>query len=212
MLARPNSILDDSVPLKGSEILLLEDDAPFRKRLASYLRQLGAEVTETGLLEEARRQLRDLRFEFALVDLHLPDGEVLGLLRDGAFSENTGVVVMTAFGGVKQAVEAMRLGAGDYVTKPFEPEELPIAFARCRSLRLAARRAEHRVTEITADVDQIFFGQSLKDVRTRLDIVVATDRRLERRLPPVLIEGETGTGKSILARWLHRQGPGRPSH
>jgi DNA-binding NtrC family response regulator len=207
MPARPNSIFDDSASLTGCEILLLEDDAPFRKRLASYLKQMGAEVTEAGLLEEARRQLRDLRFEFALVDLHLPDGDVLGLLREGAFSENTGVVVMTAFGGVKQAVEAMRLGAGDYLTKPFEPEELPIAFARCRSLRLAARRAEHRAAETTADAEQIFFGQSLKDVRTQLELIVATERRLERQLPPVLIEGETGTGKSVLARWLHRQGP-----
>jgi len=191
----------------GCEILLLEDDAPLRKRLASYLRQLGAEVTEAGSLEEARRQLRDLRFEFALVDLHLPDGEVLSLLREGAFSENTGVVVMTAFGGVKQAVEAMRLGAGDYLSKPFEPEELPLAFARCRSLSRAVRRAEHRAAETAADADQIFFGQSLKGVHTQLEIVVATERRLERKLPPVLLEGETGTGKSVLARWLHRQGP-----
>ena len=209
MPAGPNFIFNDPASLTGCEILLLEDDGPFRKRLASYLRQMGAEVTEAGLLQEARRLLRDLRFEFALVDLHLPDGDVLGLLGEGAFSENTGVVVMTAFGGVKQAVEAMRLGAGDYLTKPFEPEELPIAFARCRSLRLAARRAEHRAAETTADADQIFFGQSLKEVRAQLEIIVATERRLERRLPPVLIEGETGTGKSVLARWFTARGPAR---
>jgi DNA-binding NtrC family response regulator len=191
----------------GCEILLLEDDAPFRKRLAAYLRQLGAEVSEAGRLDEARRQLKDLRFEFALVDLHLPDGDVLGLLREGAFSENTGVVVMTAFGGVKQAVEAMRLGAGDYLSKPFEPEELPLAFARCRTQRLAARRSEHRRAEAGADADQIFFGRSLGGVQAQLDTIVAAERRLERRLPPVLIEGETGTGKSVLARWLHRHGP-----
>lgn len=207
MPARPDLTLNETALQQGCEILLLEDDAPFRKRLAAYLRQLGAEVTEAGRLEDARRQLRDLRFEFALVDLHLPDGDVLGLLRGGAFSENTGVVVMTAFGGVKQAVEAMRLGAGDYLSKPFEPEEIPLAFARCRSQRTAARRAEHRAAEAGADADQIFFGQSLGDVRARLDTILATERRLERRLPPVLIEGETGTGKSVLARWLHRQGP-----
>jgi DNA-binding NtrC family response regulator len=191
----------------GSGILLLEDDAPFRKRLAAYLRQLGAEVTEAARIDEARRQLRDLRFEFALVDLHLPDGDVLGLLREGAFSENTGVVVMTAFGGIKQAVEAMRLGAGDYLSKPFEPEELPLAFVRCRTQRLAARRSEHRRAEASADTDQIFFGRSLSGVQAQLDTIVAAERRLERRLPPVLIEGETGTGKSVLARWLHRHGP-----
>jgi DNA-binding NtrC family response regulator len=191
----------------GCDILLLEDDIPFRKRIAAHLRQLGAAVTEAGRLDEARHQLRDLRFEFALVDLHLPDGDVLGLLREGAFSENTGIVVMTAFGGVKQAVEAMRLGAGDYLSKPFEPEELPLAFMRCRTQRLAARRAEHRRSEAAADADQIFFGRSLGGVQAQLDTILAAERRLERRLPPVLIEGETGTGKSVLARWLHRHGP-----
>ena len=70
----------------GCEILVLEDDAPLRKRLAAHLRQLGAEVTEAASLADARHLLRDLRFEFALVDLHLPDGEALALLREGAFS------------------------------------------------------------------------------------------------------------------------------
>src|SRR5664279_747889 len=141
---------DETVLAPGCEILLLEDDAPLRKRLAGYLRGLGAEVSEAARLAEARHLLHELRFEFALVDLHLPDGEVLELLREGAFSENTGVVVMTAFGGVKQAVEAMRLGAGDYLAKPFEPEELPLAFVRCRRTQNAARREEHRTAE-TAD-------------------------------------------------------------
>ena len=196
----------------GCEILLLEDDAPLRKRLAAHLRQLGAEVTEAGTLAEARRLLASLRFEFALADLHLPDGEVLALLREGAFSENTGVVVMTAFGGVKEAVAAMRQGAGDYLAKPFEPEELPLAFARCRSLRRADRREEHRAAETAADAGRFFFGRSLAGVRAQLDTILATERRLARQLPPVLIEGETGTGKSVLDRWLHHAGPraGRP--
>jgi len=198
---------DETALPRGCEILLLEDDLPLRKRLAAHLRLLGAEVTEAGRLEEARRLLRDVRFEFALVDFHLPDGEVLGLLREGAFSENTGVVVMTAFGGVKQAVAAMRLGAGDYLTKPFEPEELPLAFARCRSLRRADRREEHRVDETPGETEPFFIGTCLAPVRNQLDTIIATERRLERRLPPVLLEGETGTGKSVLARWLHRRGP-----
>jgi DNA-binding NtrC family response regulator len=200
-------MLDEKALSAGSEVLLLEDDAPFRKRLAGYLRHLGAEVSEAGSLDEARRLLRDLRFDFALVDLHLPDGEVLGLLREGAFSENTGVVVMTAFGGIKQAVEAMRLGAGDYLSKPFEAEELPLAFARCRSQRIAARDAEHRAAETVAEAESLFFGESLRSVREQLETILATERRLGLRLPPILIEGETGTGKSVVARWLHRHGP-----
>jgi DNA-binding NtrC family response regulator len=191
----------------GSEVLILEDDVGQRNRLGGRLRAMGATVTEAGRLSEARKLLRESRFDFALVDLHLPDGEALALLREGAFSENTGVVVMTAFGSIKKAVEAMRLGAGDYLAKPFEPEELPLAFLRCRKTRTAARRDEHRTEEVAGEADQIFFGESLASIRAQLDTILAAERRLERALPPILIEGETGTGKTALARWLHRQGP-----
>ncbi len=195
----------------GCEILLLEDDSTLRKRLAGYLRSLGAEVTEAARVDEARRLAQAMRFDFALVDLHLPDGEALALLREGLFSENTGVVVMTAFGGVQKAVEAMHLGAGDYLAKPFEFEALPLAFARCRRERTAARREQHQAGA-GRETDSLFFGHSLIAVRTQLDAILAAERRLSGQLPPVLIEGETGTGKSALARWLQQQGPrtGRP--
>ena len=211
--AQYRSQMPDEIALSpGTEILVLEDDAPLRKRLAAYLRSLGADVSEAALLAEARHLLRELRFAFALVDLHLPDGEALELLREGAFSENTGVVVMTAFGGVRKAVEAIRLGAGDYLAKPFEPEELPLVFHRCRNIQNAARRDEYRASETASEADRFFFGQSLAATQAQLATIIATDQRLEHRLPPVLIEGETGTGKSMLARWLHQQGPrsGRP--
>lgn len=198
---------DDVTLPVGSEILLLEDDATLRKRLGAHLRAVGAEVTEVSRIEEARRVLREMRFDYAVIDLHLPDGEGLDLLREGAFSENTPVVVMTAFGGVKKAVEAMKLGAGDYLAKPFEPEEIPLALLRCRSTRGAVRRDEQRAGATAVATQTLFFGESLKSVRHQLDTILAAERRLERGLPPILIEGETGTGKSALARWLHRQGP-----
>ncbi|HZZ20917.1 MAG TPA: sigma-54 dependent transcriptional regulator [Opitutaceae bacterium] len=198
----------DNDPPSGSEVLLLEDDSILRRRIAAHLRKLGAEVVEAVNIGEARRALAEYRFDFALVDLHLPDGDALELLREGAFSENTGVVVMTAFGGIKEAVEAMRRGAGDYLTKPFEPDELPIAFMRCREKRGVARRDEFRLAEqALGGAHDLFFGESLAGIRGQLDTIFGTERRLERDVPPILIEGETGTGKSVLAAWLHRNGP-----
>jgi DNA-binding NtrC family response regulator len=198
----------DTEPPAGCEVLMLEDDSILRRRLAAHLRSLGAEVTEVSTIEMARSALSALRFDFALVDLHLPDGEALDLLRERAFSENTGVVVMTAYGGIKDAVEAMRHGAGDYLSKPFEPDEMPIAFMRCREKRGVARRDEFRVGEHSPrEADDFFFGQSLAGVRNTLDMILASDQRLGKGLPPILIEGETGTGKSLLAGWLHRRGP-----
>jgi two-component system response regulator AtoC len=192
----------------GCEVLLLEDDSLLRRRLSAHLRNLGAQVTETSTIGEARRALAELSFDFALIDLHLPDGGALDLLRSRTFSENTGVVVMTAFGGIKEAVQAMRLGASDYLSKPFEPEELPIVFMRCRERRSVERRDELRAGGLFSGTrDDLFFGESLSAIRERVDVILAADCRLERGLPPILIEGETGTGKSHLARWLHRHGP-----
>jgi DNA-binding NtrC family response regulator len=198
----------ETEPPAGCEVLLLEDDTVLRRRLVAHLRKLGAEVVEASSIAEARRALGEYRFDFALVDLHLPDGDALELLREGAFSENTGVVVMTAFGGIKDAVEAMRRGAGDYLSKPFEPDELPIAFMRCRDKRGTARRDEHRLAEqAIGGAQDLFFGESLAGIRGKLDLILGTERRLEKDVPPILIEGETGTGKSVLAAWLHRNGP-----
>ncbi len=185
---------------------MLEDDAVLSRRLVAYLRGAGADVSVAARLDEARRLAAETRFDFALLDLHLPDGEALALLRDNIFSENTGVVVMTAFGGVKAAVEAMRRGAGDYLAKPFELDELPLAFQRCRLERRDSRREQIRNAQAAGASRDFFFGESLHDVRAQLEQVLAAERELAHHLPPLLVEGETGTGKSILARWVHACG------
>ncbi len=168
-----------------------------------------ADVVAVGSLEDARRALRDLSFDFALVDINLPDGQGLDLLRENRFSPNTGVVIMTAENGVKSAVEAMRLGAGDYLGKPFNHEELHIAFERSRQIKKSARLREYRQEEESKNKDIFFFGQSLAGVKGQMEKILLADRRLKEGLPPVLIEGETGTGKTSIARWLHQEGPRR---
>jgi DNA-binding response OmpR family regulator len=107
--------------LTGLEILIVEDEALLRKQLTAQLERLGMDVTGTGTLSGARQLVSEMSFDFALLDVNLPDGRGTDLLRESAFSPNTGVVVMTANGEVAGAVEAMRLGALDYLVKPFEP-------------------------------------------------------------------------------------------
>ncbi|MBK8477862.1 MAG: sigma-54-dependent Fis family transcriptional regulator [Opitutaceae bacterium] len=197
--------LESALP-RGTTVLLLEDDAVLSRRLVSFLEARGGEVTIARNLAEARRLVREECYDYALVDMHLPDGLGLALLRDGVFSENTGVVAMTAYGGIAQAVDAVRLGAGDYLTKPFELEAVPLAFLRCRTLRRATRRDEQRSGGGDGE-PELFFGESLAEMRSQLEQMLEAERRLLTRLPPLLIEGETGTGKSLLARWVHRRGP-----
>jgi len=144
-----------------------------------------------------------MNFDFALLDVNLPDGCGTDLLRDNAFSANTGVVVMTANGEVAGAVEAMRLGALDYLVKPFDALELPLVMTRVRRSKQTSRVQEHRRDGEAG----FFFGSALADLEAQLQRILAADGRMHGPLPPVLIQGETGTGKTTIARWLHQQGP-----
>ncbi len=194
-------------PLQDADILLIEDEPLLRRQLAAYLERQGAEVIAVDSLAAARAALSAQPFEFALLDVNLPDGSGLDLLRERAFSANTGVVVMTAEGGVSGAVEAMKLGALNYLTKPFEPGELLLVLGQVRRERRARRREEHSREDAAKAEGDLFFTPGLAGLRAQVERILAADRRMERGLPPVLITGETGTGKTALARWLHRQGP-----
>jgi DNA-binding NtrC family response regulator len=94
-----------------------------------------------------------------VLDVNLPDGLGTDLLREKRFGPDTAVVVVTAHGGVSGAVEAVRLGAADYLVKPFETEELPLVLERARRSRQAARVEEHRRTD--QQQEGFFFGESL---------------------------------------------------
>lgn len=193
------------VTLAGLSILIVEDEALLRKQIAAHLEKLGADVTGAESVQAARRLGADLNFDFVLLDVNLPDGRGSDLLKERFFPAATGIIVMTAEGGVGGAVEAMRLGALDYLVKPFDPVELPLVIGRAQRAKRSARLDEHRRQE-TGD-SEFFFGESLASLEGQLQKIVATDNRVQERLAPVLIQGETGTGKTTIARWLHRHGP-----
>ena len=190
--------------LAGLSILVVEDESLLRKQIAAHLESLDADVTGVGTVQSARQALDNSNFDFALLDVNLPDGRGTSLLESKAFSGTTTVIVMTADGGVAGAVEAMRLGAMDYLVKPFEIEELSLVISRARKNKQASRIEEHRRDNEGSDA--FFFGRSLSVIQQQLDKIVAADQRMQEHLPPVLIEGETGTGKTTIARWLHHRG------
>jgi len=189
--------------LTGLSVLVLEDEPLWRRHLVASLERWGAEVTATDSVSGARKALGSANFDFALMDVNLPDGLGPDLLRDKSVPAHTGVVIMTAEGGISGAVEAIRLGALDYLTKPFEPEALALTLRRARSTQAGRRVAEQQ----RAESPSYFFGNALAGLKTQIERILAADRRMETQLPPVLIEGETGTGKTSLARRIHREGP-----
>ncbi len=201
---------ESPMDLAGRRVLVLEDETFLRKSLVAYLREAGAEAEGVSTVAAARKALGGGSFDFALLDIHLPDGESLDLLEAGAFPESTGVVLMTARDGMDVVLRALRLGADDFLSKPFDPEALPVVFARVTRSRRMRRVGEHARSGFRAESEDLFFGPQLKRLREQLEKILETDRRLGQRLPPVLLEGETGTGKSTLARWIHANGPRAP--
>jgi two-component system, NtrC family, response regulator AtoC len=193
--------------LAGLSTLIVEDEPLLRKQIASYLESLGADVTAVDSLQRTKKLLQDLSFDFVLLDVNLPDGLGTDLLKQKAFSANTGVIVMTAEGGISGAVEAMRLGALDYLAKPFEIAQLPLTLTRARRTKQSERLDEHRRTDAAKAVGAFFFGASLAGMEAQLQKILAADRRVDSFLSPVLIHGETGTGKTTIARWIHNNGP-----
>jgi DNA-binding NtrC family response regulator len=191
--------------LAGTTLLLLEDEPLLRRRLAAQLEKLGVLVTSVGTVAEARRSLGQASFDFALLDVNLPDGRSLALLEDKTLPGSTVTVVMTAEGGVAGAVEAMRLGAADYFVKPFDPDELAIRLARARRVRSRRRGEQHR-EGVAAAAPAFHFGGALAPLEQQVEKILAAERRVQGVPPPILIEGETGTGKTSLARWVHQHG------
>lgn len=99
----------------------------------------------------------------------------------------------------------MRLGAADYLVKPFETEELPFVLERNWRMRQSARVEEHRRSDRAQE--GFFFGEAMGSIEAHLRKILPAYERLQEGLPPVLIQRETGTGKTVPARWLHEHGP-----
>jgi DNA-binding NtrC family response regulator len=193
--------------LAGLQFLVVEDEPLLRRQIAAQLEKLGAEVTGAGDLLTATKMIAGQEFDVVFLDVNLPDGLGTELLKRGVFPAHTAVIIMTAEAGVAGAVEAMRLGATDYLAKPFDVGELPLVVGRVRRARQSERMDEHR-REGTERLGEIFFfGSSLAGLEKQLEKILTADRRLEQNLPPILIQGETGTGKTTVARWLHNNGP-----
>jgi DNA-binding NtrC family response regulator len=191
----------------GRTMLVLEDEPLLRIQIRSQLERLDAEVSVAESLAAARRCLGAENFDFALLDVNLPDGLGTDLLKEKVFPLATAVVVMTAQGSIASAVEAMKLGAADYLTKPFDPDVLPLVLARAAKFRNVSRLDEQRRGDTTQAAAVFIFGNALAEVEMQLKKILDADARMQTQLPPVLIQGETGTGKTTIARWLHQRGP-----
>ena len=188
--------------MKQGTLLLVDDDRHVLDAMVAWLRERGYEVHGATGRGEALRQLSERRFEVVLADIRLADGDGFEILTHCRQNHpQTTVILITGYATVETGIEALRAGAFDLLTKPLIDEELEMAIERALAQR-----------EVIAE------NQTLKaqlDLRFGLENVIGHDHRMKRVFDvvdriadtkaTVLITGESGTGKSLLARAIHRR-------
>ncbi|MHC4821207.1 MAG: sigma-54-dependent transcriptional regulator, partial [Planctomycetota bacterium] len=188
---------------EGPRVLVVEDEDPMRELVCEELTGRGLPAEGAASLAAAREALDARRAEVVLLDVRLPDGDGIDLLRE-LRSEPGGpeVVVLTGHGNVNDAVEAMRLGAFHYTTKPFVLDEVEMVVRRAAERSSLARRAR-ALERLTAS------GDALVGESPALAGVMELVERMAESDAPVLVQGETGVGKELVARAVHLRSPRR---
>ncbi len=189
--------------LSTGTILLVDDEAKILRSLGGALRDDGHEVVETPNPLEARKLLTERLFDVLIVDNLMPEITGLDLIRDLVSTipegERPQILMMTAHATVESAIEAMKLGALDYLQKPFEVDELLVVVRR--ALDHQRLRTEHRylISERAEEFNQYgILGRSAS-----MQEVIRTAELVAESKSTVLISGETGTGKELVARAIH---------
>jgi DNA-binding NtrC family response regulator len=196
------------MPDSMKHVLLVEDEAPLREALAEQLADRGYAVEQAESGETALAKLADFAFDVIITDLRLPGIDGSAVI-DAALDRYPDIVaiVVTGFGTVKDAVEAIKRGAWDFVSKPFQIDELLLALDSA----LEQRRLKSENAYLRAQLDErhrfeglIGKSPAMKRLFQLLETVAATNST-------ILITGETGTGKEVVARAIHHNSP-RKTH
>ena len=185
-------------------ILIADDHDSLRRGLARGLTEAGHDVDEAPNGNAAIEKLHEGAFDVVLSDLKMGGSDGLDVLRTAkALHPNTAVILMTAFGSVHTAVEAMRIGAFDYVPKPFEIEEMEVKIDKA----LEHRRLRHEIDYLRHTQSDIYDFDRIIGASGALQRVLDVVKKVARSNATILIRGETGTGKELIAGAIHHNSP-----
>jgi two-component system, NtrC family, response regulator AtoC len=183
------------------KIIVLDDEMIIRKTLEAHLRRKHYSVATASRISEAEALLAKDEFDLMFVDMRLPDGEGTELLERISEMPNPPlVVIITGFGTIESAVDCMKKGAFDYVVKPCSMDEIEVILKKAESFSQLVKVNRYFSNEQTTSSEIIGTSAVMKQLRTMIKKVAATEAT-------VLITGENGTGKELVAGELYRQSP-----
>ncbi len=195
--------MDLAEAIRGATVLMVEDDETLAHFTAQHLGAAGATVEIAPTLAAARGALKRLQVDLALFDLHLPDGLSTTLLAEArADDPDLAVIMITQRSTVRVAVEALHLGALDFLEKPYQQDDLDLAIVRAMTMDGLRReiRQLRRVTQIGKEAIVQGASAAMRQVWEQVESVAGRDST-------VLITGENGTGKEVIAQTLHHSSP-----
>jgi two-component system, NtrC family, response regulator AtoC len=185
----------------GLTILVVDDELNFRENISQYLSSNGHEVLQAGSITEAREFIKKDMAELILLDIELPDGYGPDLLTELARIDIRPLVIMvTGYGDIETAVEVMKSGAHDFLTKPVKFERLDLSIKRAADL-IRMRRELIHYRQLQGQESFFVAGKS----KEMLDLIEKA-KRTALTNTSVLLTGETGTGKEVIARYIHKSG------
>ena len=188
--------------MTAARILVVEDEADQRELVAGILARDGHNVRQAGSVDEALTKMMTELPDIVLCDWRMPERDGGELLKELAERQlPSSVVVMTAYGSIAHAVEAVRLGAADYLAKPFERDALRLAVERVQRTRQL--EAENRRLRVAATRQEARFGEIIGKA-PNMQRLYRTVEKVAVSDATVLVVGESGTGKELVARTLHR--------
>jgi two-component system, NtrC family, response regulator AtoC len=194
---------------QAKKILIVEDESLFARAVLKRMQKAGFECEHAETLLDGRAIAKQFEPDIVLLDMRLPDGNGLDYLPELVVSGVT-VIVMTAYGDFGDAVNAIKLGANDYLKKPIDLEELLLIVQKNEKtveLKTSLDYSRQRNTHDTEGVNLIGESVAIQSLRLQISRIAELGAKYEVTPPTVLITGETGTGKDVAARLLHAASP-----